>query len=65
MQPVEDTHVGAAFDVIENLSSLPLRTLDAVHLSIASAIAATDFATADKQQATFAAALGFTVHRFY
>lgn len=65
MHPVADAQVGAAFNLIENLSSLPLRTLDAVHLSIAGAIAATAFATADKIQADAAAASGFTVHRFY
>jgi len=62
---VGNTHFTAAYHLIGRLSDLPLRTLDALHLAIAEQLAASAFATADKAQADAAAALGFTVHRFY
>lgn len=55
----------AAYHLIDRLTDLPLRTLDALHLAAAEQAVATGFATADKHQADAAAALGFTVHRFY
>ena len=54
-----------ARDLIDALPNHPLRTLDALHLAAARGIGADSFATADKTQAEAAAALGFTVHRFY
>jgi predicted nucleic acid-binding protein len=62
---VGTAHFTAAFHLINRLTDIPLRTLDALHLSAAEQIAASAFATADKTQADAAAALGFTVHRFY
>lgn len=55
----------AARDLIDILPGIPLRALDAMHLAAARACGAAAFATADKTQAEAAAALGFTVHRFY
>lgn len=55
----------AAYHLIDRLTDLPLRTLEALHLAAAEQAAATGFATADKHQADAAAALGLTVHRFY
>jgi predicted nucleic acid-binding protein len=65
LHAVSDTHYSAAYGLIENLSTTPLHSLDAIHLAIAQEIRASAFATADKTQADAAAALGFTVHRFY
>lgn len=59
------THFTSAFHLIDRLADTPLRTLDALHLASAEQMAASAFATADKIQADAAAALGFTVHRFY
>ncbi len=61
----DDTCLATAYHLIGRLAHIPLRTLDALHLAIAEQISATDFATADKAQADAAAALGFTVHRFF
>ena len=54
-----------ARDLIDTLPNYPLRALDALHLAAARGVGAESFATADKTQAEAAAALGFTVHRFY
>jgi predicted nucleic acid-binding protein len=62
---VDNTHFTAAYHLIDRLTDLPLRTLDALHLAVAEQISATAFATADKTQADAAEALGLTVHRFY
>lgn len=61
----DDTAFAAAYHLIGRLAHLPLRTLDALHLSAAEQHAAAAFATADKTQADAANALGFTVHRFF
>ena len=55
----------AARDLIDTLPDISLRALDALHLAAARSIGVSEFATADKTQADAAAALGFTVHRFY
>ena len=60
-----DADFTAAYHLIGRLADLPLRSLDALHLAAAEQIGASAFATADKTQAEAAAALGFTVHRFY
>ncbi|WP_126444767.1 type II toxin-antitoxin system VapC family toxin [Sulfuricystis multivorans] len=62
---VGDAHFSLACELIETLTAMPLRSLDAVHLAIAREIRATAFATADRIQAEAAAALGLAVHRFY
>lgn len=59
------SHFTAAFHLIDRLTDTPLRTPDALHLAAAEQMTASAFATADKIQADAAAALGFTVHRFY
>jgi predicted nucleic acid-binding protein len=65
LHAVADEQIAHAFHLIESLPTISLRSLDAVHLAIARDIHADAFATADKTQAEAAAALGFTVHRFY
>lgn len=65
IHPVGDGQMAEAYHLIDRLESIPLRTLDALHLAIAGDIAATAFATADRAQADAAAALGFTVHTFF
>lgn len=55
----------AARDLIDILPEHSLRALDALHLAVARACGAETFATADITQADAAAALGFTVYRFY
>ena len=62
---IDDENFTTAYHLIGRLAELPLRTLDALHLAAAEQLAVTAFATADKTQAEAAAALGFTVHRFY
>ena len=62
---VGDADFSAAYNLIGRLADCPLRTLDALHLARAEQLAASGFATADEIQAEAAAALGFTVHRFY
>jgi predicted nucleic acid-binding protein len=61
----DDAGFAAAYNLIGRLAHLPLRTLDALHLSIAEQHSASAFATADKTQAAAAQALGFTVHEFF
>lgn len=65
LHPIADEQIAHAFHLIESLAAISLCSLDAVHLAIARDIQAKGFATADKTQAEAAAALGFTVHRFY
>ena len=62
---VGDADFAAAYQLIGRLADLPLRSLDALHLAAAEQLGASAFATADKTQAEAAAALGFTIHRFY
>ena len=65
MGSVGDADFTAAYHLIGRLAQVSLRTLDALHLASAEQMAAAAFATADKTQAEAAAALGFTVHRFF
>jgi predicted nucleic acid-binding protein len=51
--------------LIDLLPELPLRALDALHLAYARHFGASFFATADKNQAEAAKALGMTVFTFY
>lgn len=62
---IDAAHFTTAYHLIGRLADIPLRTLDALHLTVAEQACATAFATADKHQAEAAEALGFTVHRFY
>ncbi len=65
IHPVGDDQVAKALHLIGQVAPLPLRTLDALHLSIAQHLHAEDFATADRQQADAAQALGFNVFTFF
>jgi hypothetical protein len=54
-----------ARQLIDLIPELPLRALDAVHLAYARHYGAASFATADKNQAEAARALGMPVATFY
>lgn len=58
------TDFADARDLIDLVSDIPLRALDALHLAVARTINASAFATADRAQAEAARALGFTVYSF-
>jgi uncharacterized protein len=64
VHPLQDEHAHTALDLLERLEGHPLRTLDALHLAIASALGATVLATADRVMAQAAAALGLRVEVF-
>jgi uncharacterized protein len=65
VHPINDDQVVRALHLIEQVAPLPFRTLDALHLSAALRIDAREFATADKNQAVAAQALGLTIFTFY
>lgn len=65
INPVQDHHFALAHDLIGKLQHLQLRTLDALHLAIASASGFPRFATADKVQAEAAEALGISTEKFF
>lgn len=54
-----------ARQLIDLISEVPLRTLDALHLAYARHYGAKSFATSDKNQADAARALGIPVYTFY
>ena len=62
--PVENRHILNASLMIESLPSVPLRTLDALHLTIANDIPVKIIATADKVMAQSAQLLGFEIVLF-
>jgi hypothetical protein len=62
--PVDDGEVNAALSLLAMLADYPLRTLDALHLSIARHRGMTRLATADRVMNAAAQALGFEVIRF-
>jgi predicted nucleic acid-binding protein len=64
VHPINDDQVVHALHLIEQVAPRPLRTLDALHLSAALRINAHEFATADKNQAAAAQALGMTIFTF-
>ena len=64
VHPINDDQVVHALHLIDQIAPLPLRTLDALHLSAAIRIDAHKFATADKNQAAAAQALGMTIFTF-
>ncbi len=64
IHPVSDDQVVHALHLIDQVAPRPLRTLDALHLSAALRTAASSFATADRNQAEAAEALGLTVFTF-
>jgi predicted nucleic acid-binding protein len=65
VHPVSDPAVAAAYHLIDQLADLPLRTLDALHISIALQHEAAGFASADRVQASAAQALGLETHTFF
>jgi uncharacterized protein len=64
VHPLEDRHALGARDLLIRLAAIPLRTLDALHLAIATAIKADAIATADDTFAAAAAALRLRVEWF-
>ncbi|MBW2328403.1 MAG: type II toxin-antitoxin system VapC family toxin [Deltaproteobacteria bacterium] len=62
--PVENRHILNASLMIESLPSVPLRTLDALHLTIANDIPVKIIATADKVMGQSAQLLDFEVVLF-
>ena len=62
--PMTDSLPGDALSLIERLPSVPLRTLDALHLAAARLAAATIVATADLVMREAATALGLKVEFF-
>lgn len=63
--PLQDQHFARAWELIGNLKSIPLCTLDALHLAIASATGHSRFATADRIQAEAARRLGMQIEKFF
>ena len=64
VHPLEDQHALGARNLLIRLAAFPLRTLDALHLAIATAIGADAVATADDTFAAAAAALRLRVEWF-
>ena len=64
LHPTADEHVVGALHLITLLAKHPLRTLDAIHLSIARRMGCERLATADTVMANAADALGLAVIRF-
>lgn len=61
---LNDSHATHALDVLSKIPKVPLRTLDALHLSVAQEIGATKFATSDKNQGEAACLIGFELFYF-
>lgn len=61
LYPVENQHILNAELMIESLLSVPLRTLDAIHLSVAHEISVNELATADRVMAQAAKRLEMTL----
>ena len=64
LQPVEDRTVHASLHLIDRLTEHSLRSLDAIHLSLARELQVERLATADGVMARAAEALGFEVAWF-
>jgi predicted nucleic acid-binding protein len=64
VHPLEDRHALGARDLLIRLATVPLRTLDALHLAIATAIGADAVATADDTFEAAAALLRLRVEWF-
>ena len=62
--PMGDAHLLAATELIDQLADCSLRTLDALHLAIASQAGATGIASADKVMLHAARAMRLAVHDF-
>jgi predicted nucleic acid-binding protein len=64
LHPMEGDPAALAVSFLGDLPSLPLRTLDALHLAIAKGMRADTLATADRLMAEAGGALGFHVVPF-
>jgi predicted nucleic acid-binding protein len=64
VEPLADSHTLIAARLVEGLIDHPLRTLDAMHLAVAQCLTVRLVATADRQLASAAEALGFEVAVF-
>jgi uncharacterized protein len=64
VHPLLDEHAHTAMNLLERLKEHPLRTLDTLHLAIATTLGIAVLATADQVMAQAAAALGFQVEVF-
>lgn len=62
--PVGDTHFAEALHLIDKMAKIPLRSLDALHLAIASSLDAHELATADVVLRQAAQSLGMKVAYF-
>jgi predicted nucleic acid-binding protein len=62
--PSGDSHFTEAFHLIDQISDIPLRSLDALHLAIARTLDAHQLATADAGMRQAAQALGMDVAYF-
>jgi hypothetical protein len=63
--PVNDALFTQATDLLDAVSPIPLRSLDALHLAAACSMGKPAFATADRTLADAARKLGLTVHTFF
>ena len=62
--PVGDARFAEATNLIARYPDHPLRTLDALHLTVAADLGVSVLATADRVMANAAASMGFQVARF-
>lgn len=62
--PVIDQHIKGAISLMEMLTDVSIRTLDAIHLNIATDLAVLQLATADRVMIQAALQLGLQVERF-
>ena len=62
--PVGDTHFAEALHLIDKLTKVPLRSLDAIHLAIARSLDAHEIATADVVLQQAAQTLGMNIAYF-
>ena len=62
--PVGDTHFAEALHLIDKMTKVPLRSLDALHLSIARSLDAHEIATADAVMQRAAKSLGMNIAYF-
>lgn len=65
VHPTDDGDVALAYHLIERVHPIPIRSLDALQLSVACKLSARAFATGDRNQADAARALGFETHTFF
>ena len=64
LHALADSHATHALDILTKVPTVSLRTLDAVHLSIAQEIGAAKFATSDRHQGEAARLIGFELFFF-